>query len=136
MCKSKITDKRTVAILLFFLSGFVMMFIASTIDEEDSRLAVGCIAICLTLLGLLISLRCLIMPKNGYTGRSLIALNVLDIYLCVMIGCAVILSIFALFDMMNVVAGFVFVAFGYPLPLIGYIVLGTIHIWNNNKDKE
>ena len=76
------------------------------------------------------------MPKNGYTGSYLIALNVLDIYLVVMIGCAAILSVFALFDMMNVVAGLVFVAVGYPLPLIGYVALSAIHLWNDNKDKE
>ena len=136
MCKSIIADKRTVMILFFFLFGFVVLSIASTMDEEDSRLAAGCIAICFLLLGMLIGIRCQIMPKNGYTGRYLIALNVLDIYLGVMIGCAVILSIFALFNMMNVVAGLVFVAFGYPLPLTGYIILRVIHMWNDNKDKE
>ena len=130
MCKSIIADKRTVTVL-FFLLGFVMLSIASTIDEGDSRLAVGCIAMCSLLLGMLIYIRGPIMPKNGYTGRILIALTVLDVYLGVMFGCAVILSIFALFDMMNVVAGLVFVAFGYPLPLIGYIVLRAIHIWKD-----
>ena len=136
MCKSIIANKRMVTILFFFLFGFIMLSIASTIDEEDSRLAVGCIAIYSILLGMLIGIRCLIMSKNGYTGRYLIALNVLDIYLVVMIGCAAILSIFALFNMMNVVAGLVFMAFGYPLPLIGYVALSAIHLWNDNKDKE
>lgn len=135
MCKSIITDRRT-AWFWFFLFGFVVLFISSTIGEEDSRLAVGCIAMCFLVLGMLLGIRCLIMPKNGYTGRYLIALTVLDIYLGVMMGCAVILSIFALFDMMEAVAGFAFVAFGYPLPLIGYIVLGAIHSWNDDKDKE
>lgn len=125
MCKSIIADKRTVTIL-FFLFGFVMLFLASAIDEEDSRLAVGCIAICSILLGMLIGIRHLMMPKNGYTGRDLIAITALDVYLGVMIGCAVILSVFALFDIVNVVAGLVFMAFGYPLPLIGYVVLRVI----------
>ncbi len=130
MCKSIIADKRTVTILFFFLFGFIVLSIASVIDEEDSRLAVGCIAICSILLGMLTGGRCLMMPKNGYIDRYLIALTVLDVYLVVMIGCAAILSILALFDMMDAVAGLVFVAFGYPLPLIGYAILRVIHIWN------
>lgn len=135
MCKSKIADKRTVMPWFFLLFGFIVLSIASTIDEEDPRLAVGCIATCSTFLGILMIIRHDIMPKNGYTGCYLIILTALDVYLGVMIGCVVILSVFVLFDMMNVVAGIVFVAFGYPLPLIGYIVLRVIHIWNGNKDK-
>lgn len=130
MCKSMIADKRTVTILFFFLFGFTVLSIVSVMDEGDSRLAVGCIAMCSILLGMSISIRT--MPKNGYTGRYLIALTVLDVYLVVMIGCAVILSIFALFGMVDVLAGLVFVAFGYPLPLIGYVVLRAIHIRNDD----
>ena len=52
MCKSIITDKRMVTILFFFLSGFIVLSIASAMDEEDSRLAVGCIAICSIILGM------------------------------------------------------------------------------------
>lgn len=135
MCKSIITDKRTVTVM-FFLLGFVMLSIASTIDEEDSKSAVGCIAMCSLLLGMLVGIRYWMMPKNGYTGRNLIALTVLDVYLGVMIGCAVILSILSLFDMMNGVVGLVFMAFGYPLPLVGYFVLRVIHSWVDSKHKE
>lgn len=134
ICISK--NRKFITIIAFFVLGFSLLLTASLIEDEDMRLADGCVAMCCIVSALLVGIRDCTLPKDGYKDCYLVAVTFLDIYLAVMIGIAIALSILAFFDIMNAVAGLVFMAFGYIVPFVGYVVLGVTYALDNNKKRS